>query len=306
MTTPTLSILMCTMNGAAHLREQLASIDQQEFSNWTLHVSDDGSTDDTQTMLERFRDCHAGRVHLRTGPRAGFLKNFLSLACDTSIVSDYYAFSDQDDVWDADKLKVAIDVLAGRSSSVPAMYGSRTRLIDEQGRHIGYSPLFPLRPSFRNALVQSLAGGNTMVFNRAAKNVLARAGARPVASHDWWLYLATTAVGGTVDYDRKPHIGYRVHNENLVGANDSWQARARRIRLLLKGQLWEWTNMHMLALEELRPRMTPENKKIFEIFAAARDGNVLTRPIGFGRAGIYRQTVLGNIGLIGAAFFDKI
>ena len=79
----------------------------------------------------------------------------------------------------------------------PALYGARTLLIDPEGAYLGRSPLFCRPPTFRNALVQNIAGGNTMVFNEAARRLLMAAGsAVQVPSHDWWLYLLTTAGGG--------------------------------------------------------------------------------------------------------------
>jgi hypothetical protein len=56
--------------------------------------------------------------------------------------------------------------------------------------------LFVFPPSFRNALVQSIAGGNTMVFNVALKRLIENAGPLDVPSHDWWVYILVTGSGG--------------------------------------------------------------------------------------------------------------
>jgi hypothetical protein len=103
---------------------------------------------------------------------------------------------------------------------MPAVYGSRTSLIDSEGQTIGVSPLFRKPPAFANALVQNIAGGNTMVFNEPARQLLIKAGgAVDVPSHDWWLYLLATAGGGTVHYDTWCSVRYRRHERNLVGLN---------------------------------------------------------------------------------------
>ena len=73
---------------------------------------------------------------------------------------------------------------------MPFVYCSRTRLIDEEGDDIRLSQFYKKPPHFRNALVQSLAGGNTMVLNEETRRLLMKAGADVnVASHDWWVYL---------------------------------------------------------------------------------------------------------------------
>src|SRR5262249_46946867 len=160
-------ILLCTLNGERFLVEQLASLERQTFTNWRLVASDDGSNDHTKSILQAFKRSHeTGKVEIIDGPQRGAPANFLFLACRQNPVSDYYAFCDQDDVWEADKLARAIAILEQAPPGVPALYGSRTSLIDESGEKFGLSPLFPKTPTFRCALVQSIAGGNTMVFNR--------------------------------------------------------------------------------------------------------------------------------------------
>ena len=101
-----------------------------------------------------------------------------------------------------------------RSSAddVPALFCSRTRIITAEGEPAGFSPLFSKKPSFRNAIVQSIAGGNTMVMNRAARDIMLEASRRTgFVSHDWWCYLILTGVGGIVHYSPTAKIGYRQH-----------------------------------------------------------------------------------------------
>src|SRR5579872_4006567 len=100
-TPPSVAILLGTYNGAKFLPQQLRSFDEQDFSGWRLIASDDGSSDATVALLSQFRDQHEPRkVEFRGGPQRGFVANFLSLACDQAITADYYAFADQDDVWE--------------------------------------------------------------------------------------------------------------------------------------------------------------------------------------------------------------
>src|SRR5438105_1405223 len=107
------AILMGTRNGAAFLREQLQSIEDQTHKNWILIVSDDSSTDETREILQGFCQSHPGKVFIRNGPSKGVCANFLSLAIDRAIQADYFAFSDQDDIWHRDKLARALAWFAG-------------------------------------------------------------------------------------------------------------------------------------------------------------------------------------------------
>lgn len=301
------AILLCTHAGAPFLRFQLESIGAQHHGNWRIYASDDGSRDQTRAMLFDFRQRHGHEaISFRSGPGRGFVANFLSLASAMDIDEDYFAFCDQDDIWEPDKLSRALECLAQIDPDIPALYCSRTRLIDENGRTIGFSPLFAKAPHFRNAIVQSIAGGNTMVFNAAARRLLIQAGSQvSVPSHDWWLYILVTAMGGIVRYDRHPSVRYRVHSDNAIGANCSFRSRLARIRLLFRGTLRTWTDMHVAALLPMQPDMQPEARRILIEFMNARASRMLRRIMRVCALRIYRQTWAGNIGLLLAVLLRK-
>ncbi len=304
----TVTILLCTFNGERFLAQQLASLERQTFKNWKLIASDDGSSDQTKSVLDAFRKSFApGKVKIIDGPRRGAPANFLFLACGKNLASDYYAFCDQDDIWEADKLTRAIGVLEQADLAVPALYGSRTSLIDETGKTTGFSPLFPKTPTFRSALVQSIAGGNTMVFNQKARELLALCGADiNIPSHDWWLYQLTSACGGRVHYDAYPSVRYRQHSQNVIGSNMGFAARLRRLRMLRQGRFRHWSELNVAALARIRPHMNTENRQIFDLFCKARHRPLLQRAAMFAEAGVYRQTLLGNLGLAAAVVLNKI
>lgn len=304
---PKIAILLCTYHGQHYLAEQLDSFAAQSYQNWKVWASDDGSQDNTCTILEAYRDKWSeDRLSICSGPAEGFVANFLSLTCRTDIQAGYYAYSDQDDIWEADKLQRAMDWLLTIPEDVPALYCSRTKLIDAEDKDIGYSPLFTKPPGFANALMQNLGGGNAMAFNDAARKLLREAGGSVnVAAHDWWVYLVVSGCGGKVFYDPYPSVRYRQHNDNLVGMNSNWPARFIRIRMLWRGQFRKWNDLNIQALGQLHHKLTPENQEILDRFSAARNRWLLFRLIGLKRSGIYRQTLLGNLGLIAAAIFKK-
>src|SRR5262245_17410408 len=85
------TILLCTFNGERFLAQQLASIELQTFKNWILIASDDGSSDQTKSILHAFRTSFTpGKVKIIDGPRRGAPANFLFLACGRNLASDYY------------------------------------------------------------------------------------------------------------------------------------------------------------------------------------------------------------------------
>lgn len=306
--TPKVAVLLCTMQGQRFLAEQLNSIAIQSHPRWAIWASDDGSGDHTHAILEYYQ-AHWGRdrISIHDGPAEGSTANFLSLTCRADIDADHFAYADQDDVWESDKLERAVDWLQTVPAEVPALYGSRTLLVDTRNQHIGYSPLFTKAPGFRNALVQSIAGGNTMVFNRAARDLLRRAGENVEAiTHDWWAYMLISGCGGRVHYDPYPTVRYRQHEGNQFGSNATVLAQASRARQLLQGRFRGWVDSNLRALERVYPLLTPENQRVLDTFVRARQRSLPQRLRGLREAGIFRQTLLGNLGLTAAALINRL
>lgn len=305
--TARVAILMCTKNGENFLDEQLKSIADQTHTNWTLFVSDDGSTDKTRGILERFGQNRLQRVVVRNGPEKGVCANFLSLATDPTIDADYYAFSDQDDIWHPDKLRRALNWLTSVPEGVPGLYCGRTELMSADGKAYGLSPLFTRPPAFENALVQNLGGGNTMVFNHSTKRLLERVGRLDVVLHDWWLYQLASAAGGMIRYDSQPMLKYRQHRHNLIGSNLGWHARLIRIHMMLGGRFHDWNATNIAALNRVPKHLIkPQNRTVLMLFAKATTAPLLKRLIYLKRSGVYRQTLLGNFGLVAAAIIKRV
>jgi glycosyltransferase involved in cell wall biosynthesis len=306
--TPLVAILLCTFNGERFLSTQLESLNSQTHENWYVVASDDGSTDQTLKILQDYQArWPQGKLIIRSGPKKGFCQNFLSLACDPSIVADFYAFCDQDDVWLPAKLLLAlIEINKNKEVDQPYLYCGRTEYVDENLITIGFSPLFSQPRTFRNALIQSIAGGNTMVFNVKTKKYLEKTGPVNHPSHDWWLYQLVTGVGGFVFYDPEPKVLYRQHDKSLVGSNNSLFAKLKRISMVLQGEFYKWSEMNIAALSKAEQFLIPENLETLEIFKRNRCGSLNQRLGMFKMAGLYRQTRLGTISMVFTACIKRL
>lgn len=295
---PEVTILLGICNGAPWLGEQLRSFAAQEGVRWRLVASDDGSRDASAAILRGFASDRPGRaVEVIEGPRQGAARNFLHLLREAPAETAFAALSDQDDVWLPGKLARATGRLAALPEDRPALYCGRTVICDEGLRRLGLSPLFARPPAFRNALTQSIGGGNTMVLNRSglalARAAAAEAGA--IVMHDWWLYQIVSGAGGTVIYDAEPQLLYRQHGQNQIGANSSPAARLRRLGMLARGVVRGWNDLNIAALRASAHRLAPENRALLEAFAAARAAPFPRRIGAFSRLGLYRQTRGGEI-----------
>ncbi|MFT0849628.1 glycosyltransferase [Achromobacter sp. F4_2707] len=273
-----------------------------------LIASDDHSTDSTLRILSDFQKrSRVNPVTLIQGPAVGFAGNFMALTRYAQGWADCYAWSDQDDIRHEDKLERAVAWLRRGPADVPALYCGRTQLVSEENNELGLSVLFSRKPTFANALMQNIGGGNTMVFNEAACRLLAKTFVgTEVVAHDWWAYIIIMGAGGRVFYDANPCLRYRQHGQNLIGSNVGWSARMVRVRKLFEGRLKDWNETNIRALEQHIECLTPENRKILYDYARARQSALPRRLLEVRRCGVHRQTLLGNLGLLLAVVLKKI
>lgn len=298
------AILLATYNGAPFIAEQLRSLVDQSAGPIDLIISDDGSTDQT---LEEIEQAVGEWPLLLSGPRQGFHENFRHLILHAPLDDQFYAFCDQDDVWQKDKLAMAIVALEALPADVPALYCSRTTTVSSDGTPIGQSPLFRKAPGFKNALVQSIAGGNTMVMNRAAFEIVRKSAERTsFVSHDWWCYMLVTGTGGRVIYSPASSIDYRQHAGNVVGTNSSIFAKLARIRRLFEGRFAGWNGRNVESLMRCRDLLREDVVRTIEMFEEARHSSLAKRLFALYRSGVFRQTFAGNLGLVVACAIGKL
>lgn len=291
-----IAILLSTYNGARFLAEQLESFEQQTDQDWCLVWRDDGSTDETRTVMYDFatrigeRRC---REAAGSGEHLGAAQSFLALlpeAADAEAV----AFADQDDVWLPDKLARARQALASAGNQA-VLYCARQYLVDEhlQGRRL--SILSGDRPSFPASLTQNIAHGNTMVMNRAAANLVSRIPGPLGTVHDWWSYIVITACGGSVVIDPKPVVLYRQHKGNLIGSPPSTLARAIAAIRRGPGTFMTMMRRHVFQLAAHTDYLTDQARSDVARISAGLRGGITRRTNALRCPGLKRQTELENV-----------
>ena len=305
---PSVAILMCTFNGEDFLEEQLDSIEGQDYKDWTLYVNDDGSKDATLKILKAYqKKWGPKKLIIRRGPQKGFCQNFLQIINDKKIKADIYFLSDQDDVWMPHKLSHTIKKISKLDHSKPYLYCARTTYVSSDAKKIlGQSDLFLRPPSFKNALIQSIAGGNTMAFNNHLKKVMQKYPRVAVISHDWWLYIMNELVGGKTFYDPESTILYRQHARSLIGANTGFLAKMKRLRMLLGGTYRRYNTLHLEAFSRFSVQIDKKNIDLIDQFIIMRDKPLNMRWQMIQKLGLYRQTWDGHLALYLGAVLRKL
>jgi rhamnosyltransferase len=205
-------VLLSTYNGGLYLKQLIESILQQTEVIIDLKIRDDGSTDNTISIIKDFLVRHKN-IQLIEGNNIGPARSFIELL-DYSKNYDFYAFADQDDFWHSDKIITALRTL---TKEEPMLYFSNLNIVDINGVFYRKSHSnLKIRNKY-NSLTEDTATGCTMVFNKKLRDLSVINGSSiNVSMHDSWIYLICSFFGKVV-YDPAPHIDYRQHGNNVVG-----------------------------------------------------------------------------------------
>lgn len=131
-----IAILLATYNAGEYLSEQIESILHQTLQDkWTLYIQDDGSKDDTISIIQEYEKNYPDIImHIDLGlSRQGCCGNFMTLL--NVIESKYYMFCDQDDVWLPEKIKCSIEAITHYLQlhpNSPALVHTDRTFVDEK------------------------------------------------------------------------------------------------------------------------------------------------------------------------------
>ncbi|MBR4364567.1 MAG: glycosyltransferase family 2 protein [Prevotella sp.] len=223
-----IAILMATYNAEKYLHEQIDSILAQTSKDWHLFIHDDGSKDNTIAIIKEYAENHPQEVSiLDYPPQHGAWKNFLSMLY--KIESDYYMFSDQDDVWLSDKIETEYKAMKKvedeKGKNKPIVIYSDLIVTDSQLNTISPSlwkiaGIYPqLIHSFNDMAANTVISGCTMLFNTETKKVSCHYTSN-VTMHDAWIACCVMKHGGILHHTEQPTMLYRQHGSNTLGAQD--------------------------------------------------------------------------------------
>lgn len=223
--------MLATFNGAAYLVEQLRSIQVQSHEDFTVLIRDDGSTDGSVGIIERF--VTQDRRFLLIDDGAGHFEgrsassNFAALM-STAIKypASGYFFCDQDDIWHQDKLVKIFEIICATSNSLPLVVTSQYEVkYETEARSRGASkkqsvPKKIPYSSVADACSRNIYPGCTLAFNRPMLEVAVPV-PEQVIIHDWWIVLLASIFGRLVEIEQ-PLVTYRIHSKNTIGVASNY------------------------------------------------------------------------------------
>ena len=246
----TIDVLMPTYNGEKYIREQIDSILHQTYSQIRLLISDDCSSDHTVEILKEYQTKDSRIMIFEQKENLGVSGNIEFLL--KQVKSEFYMFSDQDDVWQSIKIEKSFEKLKRENADL--VFGD-LEVVDKE--------LKPIQKSFNefmllnrkiekylhtnrlNYLYNCVTGCTILSKKEWIPKILPIPKNTKYVLHDHWIGLITS-FGGKIAYLPERYIQYRQHGSNEVGAQKITHS--------------------MTSMQEIRQWMIAVKLGVFEIY----------------------------------------
>lgn len=270
---PCISILLSTYNGELYIREQLDSIFRQTYKQFKLYVRDDASSDNTESILAEYKaqlsdEDSEKLIIIRNDEKEnwGYMDSFWFLLRECG-KADYYAFCDQDDVWESDKLERGIHMLGQQNREIPLLYTSRFDYCASDMKFQKHCIKYPYKITFDKVAFYTPAFGFTIIINQKLRHIALQTKDLKEIPHDAWC-LKIAAGLGKVIYDESITAKYRRHEATVTYASASKFVMIRRWfqNDVLKNGLNERYYMLKHFKEEYGSLLSLEQTQFIELF----------------------------------------
>ncbi len=271
--------MMATYNGAKYISNQIDSICKQTYSEWNLLISDDGSSDGTIDIINSYIEKEPRIIGVLNhksdfGASSNFY-NLLEKAKEIQADYDYYFFSDQDDIWNDDKIERQVDSL-GKLNGICACY-SNLMVMDGDGNEVcRMSEIQNIQMNKPEDIFfnQIYIWGNTLAFNKALLNeiYIPQGEARKI-SHDHYIGFYASALGENIYID-DPLVRYRRYDTNVSDLPRKYNvlkiiSKFRDINTLVEKHAANYAGI----LYFIR-HLTTKNERICQVYECYQDGGI--------------------------------
>lgn len=219
-------ILLSVFNGDEFLSQQIESILTQNCNDFHLIIRDDGSTDGSRGIIERYQKEFPDKITFLPNPECNVgLIESLNILYKADTSADYYMFSDQDDVWLPDKIGKSLEALKfleNGDSKSPAMICSDSICVDRNLKEI--APSFFLSQKFPSDTFESLSKMIALNVVQGCTMMVNRSGMSLVFPLPYWLKIHDSYISvriaeqGKISYIHSPTMLYRQHEHNALGS----------------------------------------------------------------------------------------
>lgn len=266
-----ISVALCTYNGEKYIYDQVISIISQSKKVDEIVICDDGSIDKTLEIIQRIKLQNDFNINIHVNDKQlGVTKNFEK--CIKLCSGNFIFFSDQDDIWEANKVERFMDFFDSKNAHV---FFSNANLISSKMEYankklINNDTIKKIKISdsaFKMILKENYVTGATMAINKEIIKISEQIPEEWI--HDEWLATLSFFIGNTLYID-DCLIQYRIHENNQLGLfSGSYNDRFKRFMFVIndsknyrKTQLDKYTRLKT-SLEKINDDMINNERFIY-------------------------------------------
>ncbi len=262
-----IDILMATYNGEKYVSEQIKSILQQTYKNWTLIIRDDNSDDNTLKILYKYqkKDKRIKIINDSMG-NLGFVKNFEELLKYSD--SDFIMFSDQDDIWYNNKVEKMYDRIVTENNNIPILVHCNANVCDSNLKLIKKNFIKSIEMKKNNYFFSFIVQGSSIILNKNLK-IIALPFLKESYLHDRYLHLLSELFGKKIFID-EPLMNYRQHENNQIGS------KSNIINKILKKKYFDLRDRELLSAlyNKNYNKLNKELRKLIEVYLEITNINI--------------------------------
>jgi glycosyltransferase involved in cell wall biosynthesis len=235
-------ILLSTYNGEKYLSEQIDSILNQTYKDWHLLIRDDGSVDETISIISKYVSKYPNKItwiNKEDVRNVGVIRSFEALMKEST--SPCFMFCDQDDVWLPNKIEQTLKVLQQHEKKfgveTPLLVHTDLNVVDKDLNEIHHSFFkmsrfnpTKIHSNIHFSLMYNCVTGCTVMGNEKARKI-----SLPIEEwadmHDSWVTRKVLLNAGKVITIPNPTMLYRQHGKNVLGSNHQLTIRGRILYL---------------------------------------------------------------------------
>lgn len=240
-------ILMSTFNGGQNIIRQVNSILEQENVDIYINIRDDGSDEDTIKVLQKLMQNNCDRIKCIYGKNLGWKRSFMELIYSATLDFDYFGFSDQDDLWMADKIYSCIRLMENDSCCEVKLAHCNSLSVDKKLRKRKEQEIrIPCPSSYKTAFATEYFQGCGMIWNSQAMRLICSYRPHNVnLAHDYWVGLICYLFG-KIYFCKEPKFYHIRYDNNSSEDGNVKMGRCKRLKLFLQGK-----NVYMNPVEDL-------------------------------------------------------
>lgn len=302
-----INVILATYNGAKYVTEQIQSI----LLNFThlpeyecrLLVSDDNSSDETAAIINRFHAQDSRIELLDNGKKGGVRENFNYLIMHTE--ADYTFFSDQDDLWLPNKMRLFMDRFIDLETQQqgPILLHSDLCVADKNlsPMHVSMFDFQNLNrdPDLARLMVNNSVTGCVMACNNDLFSKARNSRISESIMHDWYMAMLAQAIG-RVGFIENSLILYRQHGGNVLGAQSAALSAVLRVsfktRLVKARDIIKKSRIQaQLFLQDFSPILKAEDRSLLTDYVESFEKGFFARFKLYSQRGVRKNGLLRNV-----------